>query len=306
MSQVMRGVAGVVGAAVIWLAAPSESQAIFHWFRCNPSVCSSQATTYAPPFVPQVTTVGYAPAFGGCAPCASSCVPQTAYRPLLFPRPVVTYMPVQTCGPCGATVAYQPTTTWVRQVRMVPYSSYRVAYSNPCAPCVTPCYSACSTPCYSACPSPCGVGGCATGGCGLTTYAAPSGCNTCATTTTVTTPQPTLAPAPSYGAPAPTPAQSPAPASAPAPAASPAPATTPTPTFRNSESGPADLRLKPIPSSTSSPENTLPRVSAPGNHTAQRPVYHAAYYFTSSTPAAAPIVKSKVIDDIDGWQVGRE
>ncbi len=134
--------------AVGFLATPSESQAIFHWFgRC----CAPRAT-YLP--VAPVQT---------CAPvCPQSCtqqvcnyVPQTCYRTQMISVPVTAYQPVRSCDPCtGCPVtSYRPVVSYVQRVQRVPYTTYRmvcstqqvapaataVSYTQPAAPGCTSC-----------------------------------------------------------------------------------------------------------------------------------------------------------------------
>ncbi|MBL9122580.1 MAG: hypothetical protein JNG90_03040 [Planctomycetaceae bacterium] len=100
-------IAGAVGTG--FLAQPSESYAIFSWFKS----CCQPATPCAAP----VQVAQY--------------VPQTSYRTQYVNVPVTTYKPVSSCGPCGNTqVSYMPVTTYQTQAQLVPYTSYRIVYSN--------------------------------------------------------------------------------------------------------------------------------------------------------------------------------
>jgi len=59
---------------------------------------------------------------------ACYCVPQVCYRQVVQPIAVTSYTPVvarDACTGCPVTV-YQPVTTWSNQVRLVPYTTYRM------------------------------------------------------------------------------------------------------------------------------------------------------------------------------------
>ncbi len=166
-------IAGVVAGG--FLATPSESHAIFHWF----SRCCAPRTTYLPP----------APAVNCCPPQQTyrpqvcNYVPVTAYRTQVYRVPVTAYRPQTSSDPCTGcpTTTYRPVTTYVQQVRRVPYTTYRLSFSNPYS---TRAYG--STVAYQA---PATV--------------APSSCNSCAPSTTYSTP-PYTAPAPAATYPGPT------------------------------------------------------------------------------------------------------
>lgn len=100
-------VAAAVGTG--FLVQPSESQAIFHWFK---SCCQPAVPCAAPVQVAQY-------------------VPQVAYRTQYVNVPVTTYKPVTSCGPCGGQqVSYMPVTSYQTQPQLVPYTTYRIVYSN--------------------------------------------------------------------------------------------------------------------------------------------------------------------------------
>ncbi|MGD9646071.1 MAG: hypothetical protein AB7U73_10180 [Pirellulales bacterium] len=110
--MVATSVAALVGA-------PTESKAIFHWFKscCKPAPVVAATPSCAP--VPQMVTY----------------VPQTAYRAQYVNVPVTAYQPVTSCSPCGGQTTYmQPVTTYRPQVQMVPYTTYRLVYSSLVAP----------------------------------------------------------------------------------------------------------------------------------------------------------------------------
>lgn len=232
-----------------FLATPSESYAIFHWFsRC----CAPRAT-----FLPVAPAAPCAPA---CAPtCAPACapapqvcnyVPVTAFRTQVCNVPVTAYRPCTSCDPCTGcpTTTYRPVTTMVRQVRRVPYTTYRISCSSPCST------------------GGCATGGCSTGTCGSTVayqspaaLAAPSSCSSCAPSTTFTTPAPA---APVITTPPPTSNLQPT-----------APPQAAPQTFQN---GPASQQpsLSPVPNqgSTSRAPQTFETPSSTTSNTLQRPI----------------------------------
>lgn len=103
--------AGAVVTAM--LAAPPESQAIFHWLRN----AFSPRTTAVP-------VVAASPCVS-CAPQVVQYVPQTSYRTQIVNVPVTTYRPVTVCGQCGPTTTYRPVVTYRPTTRLVPYTTYR-------------------------------------------------------------------------------------------------------------------------------------------------------------------------------------
>lgn len=120
------------GVATGFLAMPAESHAIFHWFRC----CGLFNRPAVAP------TVGFAPACDPCNPCAQQVVnyvPQTCYRTQCVTVPVTTFQPITTCDPCtGCPVTcMRPVVAYRRQVRLVPYTSYRLVASSACPTVVT-------------------------------------------------------------------------------------------------------------------------------------------------------------------------
>lgn len=117
----------LLSASTVFCAAPRESQAIFHWFRGCGNWCG------------QPTYANY-----GCYSCApqpvqAQYVPQTCYRTQYVSVPVTSYRPVTSCDPCTgcAQTCMRPVTTYMYQARLVPYTSYRIVYSNPCNTCPT-------------------------------------------------------------------------------------------------------------------------------------------------------------------------
>ena len=170
--QTVRIVATAAAVAALWLAMPVESRAcefLERLFGCN---CGSAKTTYVPAYV---APASYAPAYApSCAPCAAqTCqyVPQTCYRTVYQAVPVTTCQATTCCDPCtGCPVtAYYPMTTWTYQARLIPYTTYRIVYSNPCSPCASYAYSpsvSCGPTGYISSGAPCSscVGGTTTAG----------------------------------------------------------------------------------------------------------------------------------------------
>lgn len=110
-------------AAASLCLAPSESKAIFHWFK---SCCGTPAPVAVAPVV--TPTVAAVPS---CDPCQQTVayVPQTTYRVQYVATPVQTFRPVTSCSPCGGTTtAFMPVTTMQTQAQMVPTTSYRLVY----------------------------------------------------------------------------------------------------------------------------------------------------------------------------------
>lgn len=116
------------------------------------------------------TTSCYSPCTTQCySPCPTKCsspcitqtvryVPQTSYRAYTVNVPVTTYQCYRVCDPCTGclTTVRRPVTTYVRQVRYRPVTTYRAV----CCP--TTCYSPCTSCPSSCCQSPCGsYNGCA-------------------------------------------------------------------------------------------------------------------------------------------------
>ena len=134
--NVLRGAAITCSVAAMLLATPAQGLDCLSWLFGG---CGAR-TTYRAPYVSQT----YAPAYS--PPACTPCVPQTVrYVPQTCYRTVYRRVPVATCGaftcsdPCtGCPVTYyRPVTSWTYQAAYVPYTTYRLVYSNPCNPCVT-------------------------------------------------------------------------------------------------------------------------------------------------------------------------
>lgn len=149
MTQKKQLLVGICVLSGLLLAAPAEGQAacaLLDWLSGG----SNAQTTYAPPYAAPVAYVPAAAATSGCAPCAAQTVQyvqQTYYRAAYVAVPVTAYRPTVTADPCTgcAVTAYRPVTAMTYQTRLVPYTSYRAVYANPCTPCASYASSPCST-----------------------------------------------------------------------------------------------------------------------------------------------------------------
>ncbi|HUT12650.1 MAG TPA: hypothetical protein VMY42_19295 [Thermoguttaceae bacterium] len=124
----LSGVPAVCGVAMILLALPAQSRAC-GLFGCFGG-CGNQTAL----------RVAYAPAWGAPAACPTqTCnyVPQTSYRTVYRNVPMTTYRAFSACDTCTGrpVTTYRPVTTWAYQPALVPYTTYRLVYSNPCNPC---------------------------------------------------------------------------------------------------------------------------------------------------------------------------
>ncbi len=212
---------------------------------CAPQVVP-QVVQYAPfvsyrPTVIRPVTTYYYPTTA----CSSCAAPVTAYYPAspcsTCAAPVTSYYPAPACNTCAAPVTvFRPVGLFTQQVRIIPYTTYRMAYmpvsyvgyAPVCSTCASPCVSACGSPCGSFCGScsSCGSVGCA----GATTYESPS-CSSCQPQAggTYVTP---MVPVPS------------------APATNPAPSTEYGQPKTFQEQRPAEETKPSLPSSTSTPD----------------------------------------------------
>ncbi len=243
--MVNRKVRGLVvcGVVAMLLATPAKSEAcgfldgLFGW-------CGTARTTYMAPYAAPVA----APAV--CNPCAAqTCcyMPQTCYRTVYQRVPVTTCQAATYCNfwtGCPVTT-YRPVTTWTYRARLVPYTTYRLVYSNPCVPCVS--YGACD-PCAGICtpattiPSACGPAGCGAVSTPVVPYSGPSGSTTAPSGSTV-------------------------------------------PKTYQENSQPAEGGgLKPIPS-TNLNSTPVPKLIDPDNRTASRQLLQATHYRLISSPA---------------------
>lgn len=271
-------VAGLAAAAM--LAVPAESRACS--FLCNLFGCRSCAAR------PMMAAPGVAPTYaapacgGGCTSCPQTVqyLPQVSYRTIVQRVPVTACQATTACDPCtgGTVTAYRPVVSWVQQTQLVPYTTYRIVYSNALTP-----YAS-----YQ----PVGCGPC--GGASMGYSAAPGGCSSCASGAGTYSSQ---SPMPTYSTPATSPTEnSPAPSSANVsppsamyPNGSP-PITVPgptTPTPKTFEPTPPtstpDTRLRPIPDAKTDSTST-PKLIDPDARTTSLPVRQAVFYKMISSP----------------------
>lgn len=261
-----KGVTLACCALAVLLAAPAESNAC----RCLDGLFGlspTGQTTYRPLF----GAADYAPAPAACTSCVGqTCqyVPQTSYRTVYRPVAVTTYRPV---------------TGWTYRPQLVPYTTYRVIYSNPCVPCAScsPC-----NPCSSC--GPCAGGACATTIYSGATLPGVSSCPTCV---------PSAGPATTYSNMAPSADTS----ADPAPSATGAGGTAfPEPqTFQEDNQPQPQKTLKPIPKVDTKLNSTpVPNLIGPNNRTTLRPIRPASHFrmIASPRPAAAS----------GGWRASRD
>ncbi len=211
-------------AAVLSTPATSPAGPILDWL-CGNSPNMTAQTTYVPPYyapayetptyaepgcntctTPTYVAPTYAAPAGGCSSCTPQVVqytPYASYRPISVARsvttyyypgmgcntcatPVTAYYPSSACSACARPVtAYYAPVAWTQQVRLIPYTTYRMAYmpatyvgyAPACASCVSPC-SSCTSPCtYSGCAATVTYGESACASCQpaiSSTYVAPS------------------------------------------------------------------------------------------------------------------------------------
>jgi len=144
----VRGLVMGLGVAAMLLAMPAETEACGWLDRLFGGCCggtSCAAPCAAPAYTPPTVTY----------------MPQTCYRTVYRAVPVTTCQPVTTCDPCTGCpmTCFRPVRSWTCQAQLVPYTTYRLVYSNPCSPCGTSVgVSAASYTSVPGCPS-CTVGG---------------------------------------------------------------------------------------------------------------------------------------------------
>ncbi len=312
MNQTLRIVAVGLTSTGVLLGSSVPSLGFFGWWK-RQQACSP---AYVAPTV--------------SAPVVANYVPQTCYRTQYVQVPVVSYYQAPTIDPstgCPVT-CMRPTTTYVTQARLVPYTTYRVVYSNPCSTAVAPP----ATTAYYAPTAVSRVGGCSS--CGVApmystpnygapttvpSYAPPAATPpgyTVPTTPSPTfdpTPQPTVSASPiytppSYAAPGNTTSAYPSTVSPSIPSIGPATSTpslpdtnsntTPTPpassgpakTFENGSGSPRPTPIQ-DPEAGSTKTMSLPRVIDPNAQTTSMPVYRPWAYSTVSWPETASTVQ---------------
>jgi len=299
------------GVAAVLLGAPSESKALFDWLCPWAHNRQATATTYAPPFrgqpVALVPRYNVAPAVAvvpTAVPATACYVPQTCYRTVYRPVATTVLSPVTSYDPCtGCPVtAYRPVTTLAQRAFSVPYTTYRLVYTNP--------YAACA-PTVSC--NPCGglVGSAITGG---------AGCSPCAPGG----PSPTLSPipmapssgslpyypaVPSGGATGGQPAYGtlPGPSSGTAspPSGSGAPGSSQPSTFKTlgpSSGGQGDLRAK--PDASTGPSAPKPSPSSPAEGRTASLTVRNASYDREVPPASVAASPAPFRPGIDDWEPG--
>ncbi|NLE37826.1 MAG: hypothetical protein GX621_07360 [Pirellulaceae bacterium] len=119
---------------------------------------TGSATTYSPVYSPAYATA--APACNPCATQTCSYVPQTSYRTVCRTVPVTTCQAITSCDPCtGCPVTtYRPVTVYQLSAQLIPYTTYRAVWSNPCTTsCTTSCGVVPGAVSYSGTTSGCGA-----------------------------------------------------------------------------------------------------------------------------------------------------
>lgn len=265
-----RGMVLACGAAFALLVMPTQSEACqcldwlcpWNWGRGTASATTFQPTYAAAPAAP-VQTCSY--------------VPETSYRSVSRLTPMTVCRPVTSCDPCtGCPVTYyRPSTSLVRTTQLIPYTTYRAVWSNPCATSVGVCGTGCGTGYGTYAPMSSSV------------ISSPSGCTSCGT------------PAPSLGPTTSTP-----------PPISTTPATPSTPS--NGSSAPSTFKadkpiiesapLAPIPDKEPEVQpNSFrkPQLIDPENRTTARPILQASHYqpLRQAQPAAV---------DFGGWRASND
>lgn len=140
--QKARALVMTCGVAAMLFAAPAESNACCGWLFGG----WGAQTTYSLPYMARTYAPVYsASACTSCVPQTVSYMPQTSYRTVYRAVPVTSYWSGTSCDPCtGCPVTYyRPVTTWTYRATLMPYTTYRAVYSNPCDSCVS--YAPCST-----------------------------------------------------------------------------------------------------------------------------------------------------------------
>jgi hypothetical protein len=269
--KVLRGAVITFAVAGMFLATPAESRDCLSWlFGGCGARTTYRAPYYAPSYAPSYAPVYSAPACTSCVPQTVRYVPQTYYRTVYRSVPVTTYGAFTRSDPCtGCPVTYyRPVTSWTYQAAYVPYTTYRLVYSNPCSPCVTT--SSCSS-CISSVGTTSAVGGaCCTPSAG---GAAGTGTLQYSESFNSTNGQP------SQGTPAPE-------------------------TFKQGESESATEPITPVPDpKTSSAPG--PDLTDPGGRTTHRPVRQAVHFRLITSPSKPTTADRPRLDD-GGWRAARD
>lgn len=182
----LRKVVIVCAMAGVSLGMPAKSWALFDWLcPWHHRPAGAAVTTYTPPAPLMAQPVVFAPRYNPvqvAMPVATqqSCcyIPQTAYRTVMRPVLTTVMSPIQGCDPCtGCPVTtYRPVTTYAYRALSVPYTTYRMVCSNPCA-------TQCAAPCATGCASGCGT----TFG-GMSPITSGAGCSSCVAPPAVSSP----------------------------------------------------------------------------------------------------------------------
>jgi len=268
LHQRLRGVVIACGVAAMLLSAPAESSACFD---CLFGGWGAQTTYRAPYFAPTYAPAYSAPACTSCAPQTVRYVPQTYYRTVYRQVPVTTYGAFSGCDPCtgGPVTYYRPVTSWTYQAAWVPYTTYRIVYSDACSPCASS--NGCS-PCGPSVGSTLGAGGAC---CGQ------------GTTTNGTVGAGTIPPSGTSSS-----------ANGQAPEGKAAPDTF----KKGAEPSGEKIEPKPDPNTSSNPG---PNLTDPGSHTALRPMAGAGRYHLIASPQE-PAADRRPQTDAGGWRVSRD
>jgi len=291
--SVARGLIMACAVALLLSSVPNTVSAcecldrLMPWNWCRGS---QAATTYAPPYAPAATA---APAFmpapcnscTSCNPCVSqTCayVPQTCYRTVCRTVPVTTCQAVRSCDPCtGCPVTcYRPVTAYQRCTQLIPYTTYRMVWSNPCATSYSPCATGCGATSYA---SPISFGAPVVGSgsscCGL--RAPVSSSATIEPSPETSLPQPTFR-APQNGSPA-------------------GGTTAPQTQIRNMPTSDPNLAPAPVPANDNVQPSSLERPSlGDPNQTARRTVRPVQYVSDARAPRQASSTPRPV--DFGGWR----
>jgi hypothetical protein len=280
LNRKLRGLVLTCAVAAAVLAVPADSSACCDWLFGG---WGARTTYSAPAWASSYAPAYYAPACTAptcSAPACSSCVsqsvgyaPQTVYRTVYQQTPVTTYAACTSCDACtGCPVTYyRPITTWAYRATLMPYTTYRVVYSNGCSSC-----GSCST-CYSGCSS----SGCSSCGCSS------SGCSSCAAGVgaTLQTNGACCTPATTTGT-----------------ATGGTEGTRAPETFKQSAQ-PSDDVPSPTPDPNTS-SNPGPSLTDPASRTALRPSQQATQIHLISAPPQPGVPQPKA--DIGNWRISRD
>jgi len=269
----VRGIVVVCGIAALLLAVPAQSQGgpLLDWLfgpRCDWVVARAACAT---PYVADACAPAYTSLCAPCAPQTCSYVPQTCYRTVFRPVPVVTCRVVTRwplLSPYPVTY-FRPVRRWLPQAHLVPYTTHRLVYSDPCIPCVT--YRP-SVVC-----DPCAWGVCGPAACPTTSICPPGTCGAGTGSAVPYSPAPTSATVPALNA-------------------------EPAPKTFQQESKPRVKSLEPIPNAnTKSDSSAVPKLIDPDNRTTSLPVRPRVHYRLTASPA-----RPAAAGNDGGWRASRD